>query len=179
MDWFWCHRLRHDLPFYRLMFNIKGFTPDLDVYLPHVSRYWSGFECGGVSFLQFYSVQTPNAERQNGYFWSRPRMQACSSPKPLRWWQGSELRNSCDTPMIYRYRPESWSAFEAQISDDRTDRSLEALLKCSCRHSPVPGWKREGSQRAYSANTPKSTQGIRSPDQSHPSSRFLESSIQA
>jgi hypothetical protein len=30
-----------------------------------ISRYWGGSECGGVSFLQFYLVQTPNAERQN------------------------------------------------------------------------------------------------------------------
>ena len=97
------------------------------------------------------------------------------TPKPLRWWQGSELRNSCDTPMIYRYRPESWGAFEAQISDDRTDRSLVAQLKCSRRlhhqfrdgkgkaRNEHSGRYAEGSQWAIPAVIKlKSNHGIRS-----------------
>jgi hypothetical protein len=80
-------------------------------------------------------------------------------PMPLWWWQGTELRHSCDTPKINRYRPESWSVFEAQISDDRADRSLEAPLKYSRRHHQF----RDGRRKARNehVNTLKSVHGVR------------------
>jgi hypothetical protein len=69
------------------------------------------------------------------------------TPKPLRWWQGSELIRPRDTPTIGTDQnlKRRWSA----DSDEWADRSLEAQLKCRRRHSPVPGWKREGSQWVF------------------------------
>jgi hypothetical protein len=69
------------------------------------------------------------------------------TPKPLRWWQGSELIRPRDTPTngTDQNLKRRWSG----NSDEWADRSLEAQLKCRRRHSPVPGWKREGSQWVF------------------------------
>jgi hypothetical protein len=88
------------------------------------------------------------------------------------------------SPKTNRYRLESGSAFEAQISDNRTNWSLEAQLKCSRSyhqyrdgkgkaHNVYSGRYAEGSQRANPADKlSRSIHGIRSPDQSHSSSRL-------